>query len=59
MNNQLRTPVRFSPSVERLDADEAKTTQGLIATIRYVTDKTFAHGGHAIRGVQQRNFFRF
>jgi hypothetical protein len=55
MNNQLRTPVRFSPSVERLDADEAKTTQGLIATIRYVTDKTFAHGGHAIRGVHAKS----
>ena len=55
MNNQLRTPVRFSPSVERLGADEAKTTQGLIATIRYITDKTFADGGHAIRGVHAKS----
>jgi hypothetical protein len=55
MNNQLRTPVRFSPSVERLDAAEAKTTQGLIATIRYITDKTFADGGHAIRGVHAKS----
>ena len=55
MNNQLRAPVRLSPSVERLDADEAKTTQGLIATIRYITDKTFADGGHAIRGVHAKS----
>jgi hypothetical protein len=55
MNNQLRAPVRFSPSVERLGADEAKTTQDLIATIRYITDKTFADGGHAIRGVHAKS----
>jgi hypothetical protein len=55
MNNQLRTPVRYSRSVERLAADEAKTTQGLIATIRYITEKTFAHGGHAIRGVHAKS----
>jgi hypothetical protein len=34
MNVQLEAPVRFSPSVERPDADEAKTTQALIATMR-------------------------
>ena len=31
-------PVRFSPSMERLDADEAKTIQGLIATMRYINE---------------------
>jgi hypothetical protein len=55
MNNQLRRPVRYSPSVERLAADEAKTTQGLIATIRYITEKTLADGGHAIRGVHAKS----
>src|SRR5262249_51289836 len=34
MNNQRRVPVRFSQSVERPEAAEAETTQGLIATMR-------------------------
>jgi len=54
MNVQLETPVRFSPSVERPDADEAKTTQALIATLRYINEKTFADGGHAIRSVHAK-----
>jgi hypothetical protein len=55
MNNQLRTPVRFSPSVERAEADEAKTTQGLIATMRYINEKTLADGGHAIRSTHAKS----
>jgi hypothetical protein len=47
-------PVRFNPSMERLDADEAKTIQGLIATMRYIHEKTFADGGHAIRSVHAK-----
>jgi hypothetical protein len=54
MNGQLEIPVRFSPSVERPDADEAKTTQALIATLRYINEKTFADGGHAIRSVHAK-----
>jgi len=51
---QLGGPVRFSPSMERLDADEAKTIQGVIATMRYINEKTFADGGHAIRSVHAK-----
>src|SRR5580700_10131579 len=51
MNVQLEAPVRFSPSVERPDADEAKTTEALIATLRYINEKTFTDGGHALRSV--------
>src|SRR3954465_15446646 len=47
-------PIRFSSSVERLDPDEAETIKGLIATMRYVNDKTFADGGHAIRSVHAK-----
>ena len=54
MNVQLEAPVRFSPSVERPDADEAKTTQALIATLQYINEKTFADGGHAIRSVHAK-----
>jgi hypothetical protein len=54
MNAQLETAVRFSPSVEWPDADEAKTTQALVATLRYINEKTFADGGHAIRSVHAK-----
>jgi hypothetical protein len=47
-------PIRFNPSVERLDPDEAETIKGLIATMRYVNEKTFAAGGHAIRSVHAK-----
>src|SRR3954454_23853029 len=47
-------PVRFSPSVEQLDPDEAETIKGLIATMRYVNEKTFVDGGHAIRSVHAK-----
>src|SRR5580704_10781736 len=54
MNIRLEAPVRFSPSVERPDADEDKTTQALIATMRYINEKTFADGGHALRSVHAK-----
>jgi Catalase len=47
-------PIRFNPSVERLDPDEAVTIKGLIATMRYVNEKTFADGRHAIRSVHAK-----
>ena len=59
MNNQRRVPVRFSQSVERPEADEAETTQGLIATMRYINEKTLADGlwprrsGRAFDGPEQ------
>ena len=53
-NIRLEAPVRFSPSVERPDADEANTTQGLIATMRYINEKTFADSGHALRSVHAK-----
>src|SRR5580704_13932472 len=51
---RLEAPVRFSPSVEMPDADEAETTQALIAIMRYINEKTFADGGHAIRSVHAK-----
>jgi hypothetical protein len=47
-------PVRFDPSVERLEPDEAETIKGLIATMRYVNERTFAGTGHAIRSVHAK-----
>src|SRR5258708_8072996 len=54
MKGQREAPVRFGSSVERADADEAKTTQALIATMRYINEKTFADGGHALRSVHAK-----
>jgi hypothetical protein len=51
-------PVRFSPSVERLGADEAETTQAFIATMRYINERTFADGGRAIKSVHAKTGFR-
>jgi hypothetical protein len=47
-------PIRFNPLVERLEPDEAETIKGLIATMRYVNEKTFADGGRAIRSVHAK-----
>ena len=51
---QVGVPVRFSPAVERVESDEAETIEGLIATMRYVNEKTFGDGGHAIRSVHAK-----
>src|SRR5580698_10352915 len=52
--SKLENPLRYRPSVESLAADEAKSTQGLIAVNRYINEKTFADGGHAIRSVHAK-----
>src|SRR5579863_6241833 len=48
-------PVRYSPSLERVAADEARSIQGLIAVNRYINEKTFAGEGHAIRSVHAKS----
>jgi len=53
-SKQVDNPVRFSPSVERPEPNEAQTIQGLIAAMRYVNEKTLADGGHAIRSVHAK-----
>jgi hypothetical protein len=52
---QSGNPVRYSPSVEQPVPDEAKTIRGLIAVNRYINEKTFADGGHAIRSVHAKS----
>ncbi|WFU73411.1 catalase family protein [Bradyrhizobium sp. CB2312] len=53
--NQIGTPVRYDPSVERVDAGEVEAIKGLIATMRYVNEKTFDDSGHAIRSVHAKS----
>jgi hypothetical protein len=35
------SPVRYEPSVEQFDADEAETNQGLIETITKIQQKVY------------------
>jgi hypothetical protein len=54
-NDHLAAPVRFSREVEQPVGDEAATTTGLIKTMRYIAERTFADGGHAIRPVHAKS----
>jgi hypothetical protein len=48
-------PLRYDPSVEELEKDEAETTQGLIEQMRKIADITYEDGGHAMRGVHAKS----
>jgi hypothetical protein len=52
---QPECPVRYSPSVEQPETDEAKAIEGLIAANRFINERTFADGGHAIRSVHAKS----
>ncbi len=54
-NSDLEALVRFGPEVEQPVGDEAATTTGLVAVMRYIAEKTFADGGHAIRPVHAKS----
>jgi catalase len=49
------TPVRYDPSMEKLDKDEAETNQGLIDTITKIQHKVYADSHHATRGVHAKS----
>ncbi|WP_454762154.1 catalase family protein [Caulobacter segnis] len=49
------TPLRFDPSVEELEKDEAQTTQGLIEQMRKIAEITYEDGGHAMRAVHAKS----
>src|SRR4051812_29347798 len=53
-SGKIGEPIRFDQSVERLDPNEAETIKGLIATMRYVNEKTFVGSGHANRSVHAK-----
>jgi hypothetical protein len=48
-------PVRYTPSVETLEPDEAKTTEGLIETLRGISETTYKDSGHALRSVHAKS----
>ena len=51
MLSQPPLALRYDPSVEEIEKDEAETGQALTETMHKISETTLAHGGHAIRSV--------
>ena len=49
------SPIRYTPDVEQPEADEAETTQGIVAQMRKIGETVFKDSGHAERGVHARS----
>ncbi len=49
-------PLRYTPSVEVIEDDEAETIDELIATMTKIQQKTYEDGGHAIRSVHAKSY---
>ncbi len=47
-------PLRFSPSMETVDENEAATNDALIETMVQISRTTFEHSGHATRSVHAK-----
>ena len=45
------TPLRFTPSMETPEENEAETNAGLIEQLGKISQTAFEHSGHAIRSV--------
>lgn len=48
-------PLRFHAAVEQPEADEAATADGLVTTLRSISETTFKDGGHALRSVHAKS----
>ena len=51
----LKSPIRFAPEMEVVGADEAAAIAGLVETLTKISETTFAHSGHATRGVHAKS----
>jgi len=49
------TPIPYDPSFEHAEADEAETCDALAKAIQRIADTTYAHSGHATRGVHAKS----
>jgi hypothetical protein len=47
-------PLRYDPTVEHLEEDEAETTLALVASMRGISEKVFKDSGHAVRSVHAK-----
>ena len=49
------TPLRFTPSMEQPEENEAETNAGLIEQLGKISRTTFEHSGHAMRSVHAKS----
>ena len=49
------SPIRYTPDVEQPEADEAETTQSIVAQMRKIGETVFKDSGHAERGVHAKS----
>ena len=49
------SPLRYDPSVEHLEKDEAETDAALTKTMLSISETTFRDGGHALRSVHAKS----
>ena len=49
------SPLPYTPDVERPEADEAETAQGIVAQMRKIAETVFKDSGHAERGVHAKS----
>ncbi len=48
-------PLKYHPAVEQLEPDEAATADGLVATLRSISETTYRDGGHPLRSVHAKS----
>ena len=48
-------PIRFDPSFESPEPDEAETTAEMVETLRSIAQKTYDDGGHGLRSVHAKS----
>lgn len=48
-------PVRYEPTFEKPEPDEAETTRELVETMRKIQEKVLEDGGHALRAVHAKS----
>lgn len=49
------SPLRYDPSVEHPEKDEAETDAALTETMLSISETTFEHGGHGLRSVHAKS----
>jgi len=51
----MNPPIAYSPAIENVEADEAKTIQELVETLLKISEITYEDGRHALRSVHAKS----
>lgn len=54
-NDDFQSPVRYEPSMEHAEDNEAETIRELIDTLKQINSTTFKDGGHGLRPVHAKS----